>query len=349
MIYREAIHMLNTILEEKDPYTAGHSRRVAYYASKIAENLGLDTKEQTLAHETGLLHDVGKLLTPESILLKPKRFTKKELIIMQRHAIDSVKVIENISALKDHVPIVRHHHESFDGTGYPDRLRGDAIPLISRILCVADAFDAMTTNRIYKPRKTKNEALNELRRCSNTQFDPRVVDAALHFFETQKELTSVHQIPTSYHQEEYFAFFYKDKITTGYSSDYLNYFLMQRGENECICCYLIEIHHMHCYNDYYGWKAGNHLLKEIFLRLKLLFDHAPIFRIYGDDFVILNSHHMNVDTQEVKEKLCLGFEGIDISLTHFHLHDFSFRTWEDFEPYLHKKKNIKYLKGVVNL
>ena len=82
---------------------------------------------------------------------------------MQRHAIDSVKVIENISALKDHVPIVRHHHESFDGTGYPEQLRGDAIPLISRILCVADAFDAMTTNRIYKPRKTKNEALNELR------------------------------------------------------------------------------------------------------------------------------------------------------------------------------------------
>lgn len=333
----EVIEMLNTILEEKDSYTAGHCKRVAFYSSEIAAILSLNQEAQNTAYHVGLLHDIGKILTPEAILLKPKKLTKKEFHVIQRHVTDSERIVESITPFKHYLPLIRHHHEHYNGSGYPDRLKESEIPLISRILCVADAFDAITTNRIYKTRKTNTQAIDELNKYKGRQFDPHVVDAAVEFFKTFDDLSHINQLPESFIQEERFAFFYKDNITKAYNSEYLNHFLTHSKKRAAYsCCYLVELHHTHRYNTHYGWKAGNNLLKEITTRLKVLFREAMIFRVFGDDFILLCNHSLHVDTNAFAKRLSIGFHPIEISLTHFPFKEIPFKHWEEFEPFMHK-------------
>ena len=350
-LHHEVVEMLNTIMEEKDSYTAGHSKRVALYSSKIAHALGLDKEMQKVVYTSGLLHDIGKIVTPESILLKPKKLTKKEYAVIQRHATDSERILESIGNFRPYLSYIRHHHEFYNGQGYPDKLQGETIPLVSRILCVADAFDAMTTNRIYKPRKTNLEAIEELKKYAGEQFDPYIVDVANEFFKDNQELIDIHQNPQSEMQEARFAFYYKDKVSTAYSSEYLTYFLTQNKhiKTKFQCCYFIELHHVHQFNQEFGWKAGNSLLKKVVLRLKLLFDEALIFRIFGDDFILLSHHHINLDSDEIKEKLTLGFSPVKSTITYFSLDDFTFKSWEDFEPYLKMYKKKQKQKEVIKL
>lgn len=336
VIEHEVIEMFTTIIEEKDAYTAGHSKRVAMYSSKIAKSMGCSEHEQNMVYQSGLLHDIGKLLTPESILLKPRKFNRTEYAIIKNHSTDGEKMLSFISAFKLYMPIVRHHHEYFDGTGYPDGLKADAIPFLSRIIAIADAFDAMTTNRIYKPRKSITNAIKELQRCRGTQFDPLIVGIATQeVFSAYEEIDVTHQLPETYVQEERFAYFYKDTVTSAYSSEYLNYFLHNNHDSGRFrCCYLIQLHHVHQYNQNFGWKLGDKLLREVALRLKILFHTPFIFRIFGDDFVILNAVHVEIDETDVKEKISIGFNGIDVSVKHFTLKDFSLDAWENFENFL---------------
>jgi len=331
----EVLKMLNTILEEKDSYTADHCKRVACYSSEISSMLSLTKEEQMTAYHVGLLHDIGKILTPEVILLKPKKLTKKEFMVIQKHVIDSERIVSSIASFKPYLPLIRHHHEHYNGWGYPDRLKQEEIPLISRILCVADSFDAMTTNRIYKTRKTHSQAIDELNRCKGKQFDPHVVEASIAFFETFNDVSPTNQLPESFVQEERFAFFYKDNITKAYTSDYLNYFLTNAQKRaQFSCCYLIELHHTQNYNEQYGWKVGNNLLKEITARLRVLFQDALIFRVFGDDFILLCNHTLKIDHATSAKRLSIGLEPIEIRLTHFPFQEIPFQSWEDFEPYL---------------
>ncbi|MBV5279290.1 MAG: HD domain-containing protein, partial [Campylobacteraceae bacterium] len=149
MIQQEIIEMFSNLVEEKDVYTAGHSKRVAMYSAKLAEALGLSDEEQTTIYQAGLLHDVGKVLTPESILLKPRKFNHREYEIIKRHAIDGERIVSSFSAFAPFAKIILHHHERFDGNGYPEGLKGDEIPLLSRIMAVADVYDALTSQRVY--------------------------------------------------------------------------------------------------------------------------------------------------------------------------------------------------------
>lgn len=343
----ELIEMFNLIIEKKDTYTAGHSKRVAFYATKIAECLSLDEAMMDDIYQASLLHDIGKLIIPEAILLKPKKLTKKEYKIIQNHVADGIAILEKMTPCKPLIPYIKSHHERYDGRGYPEQLSGESIPLISRIICVADAFDAMTTERIYKPQKSLIEAIEELKICKNAQFDPIVVDAAVSFFETYEDLEKIHQMPTSILEEERFAFYFKDKITTAYSSEYLNYFLSNNSQYCHVCCYLIEVHSVMRYNKEFGWKVGNKMLKEMVSRLRALFNNAFVFRIFGDDFIVINREHINVDIEEVKERLATGYDFIKVSVTHFNLQDYSFKTWEDFEPYV--KTYLQREKGVIKL
>lgn len=336
----EVIEMLNTILEEKDSYTAGHCKRVAFYSSEIANILSLPQAEQTTAYHVGLLHDIGKILTPEVILLKPKKLTKREFHIIQKHVTDSERIVESITPFKHYLPLIRHHHEHYNGSGYPDKLKEEEIPLISRILCVADSFDAITTNRIYKPRKSNTEAIDELIKHKSKQFDPLVVDAAVEFFKNFNDLSHINQLPESFIQEERFAFFYKDNVTKAYTSEYLNHFLTHKKKRaQFSCCYLIELHHTQRYNEHYGWKAGNNLLKEMTARLKVMFRDALIFRVFGDDFILLCNHTLEVDSKTFAKRLCTGFHPIEIGLSHFPFREIPFKNWEDFEPYLTKRSS----------
>ena len=172
-----AMESLSATVDARDAYTAGHSRRVQQLALAIGRELGLSHVELDLLGHAALFHDIGKLAIPDSILLKPASLTEEEWALMQRHADEGARIIDRLGFLGDAVPAIRHHHERFDGTGYPDRLRGEEIPLGARIIHVADALDSMLTTRIYRAARPLDEALAELRRAAPTQFCPRCVAA----------------------------------------------------------------------------------------------------------------------------------------------------------------------------
>lgn len=335
MVQHEIIEMLTTMVEEKDIYTAGHSKRVAMYSAKISEALGLSELEQIRLYQAGLLHDIGKILTPKSILLKPRKFNRSEYTIIKRHSEDGARMLSQVSSLNEYITIVRHHHERYDGEGYPDGLKGDAIPFLSRIMAVADAFDAMTTNRIYKSRKTIESAISELKKCSGSQFDGKVVEASVNVFKGFKNIIQELQAPIDTICEERFSYYFKDVLTGAYSGEYLNYFLADNKVNHRFkCCFFIQLHHMHNYNERYGWKCGDDTLKEVSLRIKSLFHSAFVFRIFGDDFIVLNPLHVEIDSKEILYKLGVGFDGLEISLQHFDFDDNAINKWEHLENYL---------------
>ena len=172
-----AMESLSATVDARDAYTAGHSRRVQQLALAIGRELGLSQAELDLLGHAALFHDIGKLAIPDAILLKPASLTADEWDLMQRHADEGARIIDRLGFLNDAVPAIRHHHERFDGTGYPDRLHGEEIPLGARIIHVADALDSMLTTRIYRAARPATEALDELRRAAGTQFCPRCVAA----------------------------------------------------------------------------------------------------------------------------------------------------------------------------
>jgi diguanylate cyclase (GGDEF)-like protein/putative nucleotidyltransferase with HDIG domain len=172
-----AMESLSATVDARDAYTAGHSRRVQQLALAIGRELGLSQAELDLLGHAALFHDIGKLAIPDSVLLKPATLTDEEWSLMQKHADEGARIIDRLGFLNDAVPAIRHHHERFDGTGYPDRLKGEEIPLGARIIHVADALDSMLTTRIYRAARPAAEALDELRKAAGTQFCPRCVSA----------------------------------------------------------------------------------------------------------------------------------------------------------------------------
>jgi putative nucleotidyltransferase with HDIG domain len=177
---KELLELFVQTVEFRDPYTSGHSQRVRRFSRIIAEVIELPAKEIELVSKAALLHDVGKIheiFAP--ILMKPGRLTPEERAIMELHPIKSAELVAKISELQDIVPAVRHHHENWDGTGYPDRLKGKEIPLGSRIIMFADTIDAMTTDRPYRKALGEAEVRSELVKFRGIQFDPQICDALL--------------------------------------------------------------------------------------------------------------------------------------------------------------------------
>jgi putative nucleotidyltransferase with HDIG domain len=172
-----AMESLSATVDARDAYTAGHSRRVQQLALAIGRELGLSQAELELLGHAALFHDIGKLGIPDAILLKPSGLTDDEWVIMASHAEEGASIINRLGFLSDAVPAIRHHHERFDGQGYPEGLGGEDIPLGARIIHVADAFDSMLTTRVYRPARPAAEALVELRTNAGTQFCPRCVGA----------------------------------------------------------------------------------------------------------------------------------------------------------------------------
>jgi putative nucleotidyltransferase with HDIG domain len=177
--YRGTALLLGEMLEADDQYTGGeHSKGVVALALLVGRELDLDATEERRLEFGALLHDVGKIRVPDEILNKPGKLTEEEWAIVRRHPEDGQQMLDRVGgALSEVGAIVRSHHERWDGGGYPDGLAGTDIPLGSRIISVCDAFSAMTTTRSYRPARPVAEALAELRACSGTQFDPRVVSA----------------------------------------------------------------------------------------------------------------------------------------------------------------------------
>ena len=175
----EALHGLLRLQAIKSPGTAAHAARCAQYARALAEQLRLPPDETEAIRVAALLHDLGKIEIPDSILQKPGPLTEKEWQSMRQHPVLSQRALAQLGGFSDVLPLVRHHHERFDGCGYPDGLSGEDIPSGSRLILVIDAFDAMTSDRPYRQAMSVANAAKELVRCSGSQFDPRVVRAFL--------------------------------------------------------------------------------------------------------------------------------------------------------------------------
>ena len=181
----EAIESLNATVDAKDPYTAGHSARVQRIAVAVAEEVGLPLERLDAVRFGGLFHDIGKIAVPDSILSKAGTLDDDEYDVIKRHPVDGADIISHFSRLHEAVPLIRHHHERWDGDGYPDQLAGEDIPLEACVVGLADAWDAMTTDRPYRPALTVEQAAAEVRRCRGTQFSPLVVDAFFAAFRRQ--------------------------------------------------------------------------------------------------------------------------------------------------------------------
>ena len=184
----EAIETLNATVEAKDPYTAGHSQRVQRIALAVGTAMDLDPGRLDALRYGGLLHDIGKLAVPDAVLTKPDRLNDAEYTLVKEHSEQGARIVGKLGRLHDAVPIIRHHHERWDGAGYPSALSGEEIPLESAIVGLADAWDAMTTTRPYHRALKFEEAIAEIREGRGTQFSPAVVDAFLAVMRTQPGL-----------------------------------------------------------------------------------------------------------------------------------------------------------------
>jgi putative nucleotidyltransferase with HDIG domain len=174
-MFVQTLTTLADTIDLRDPYTAGHSKRVAAYSKLLAEDLGLTVHDVEQIESGALMHDIGKVGVPDAVLFKPGALDADERMLIRGHPVIGAGILRGLPTMSEVVPCILHHHERVDGTGYPDGLCGEAIPLGARIIAVADAFDAMTTDRPYRRGLTVDAAVAELLAQEGTQFDRRCV------------------------------------------------------------------------------------------------------------------------------------------------------------------------------
>ncbi len=195
-LFYKTIKSIASALDAKDPYTHGHSMRVTLYSIILAKELNIPQAQLEMIETAGLLHDIGKIAIPESILCKPGKLTDDEFLIMKTHPINSEKLIASIKKLDDIVPGIKHHHERWDGRGYPDNLQGENIPYHARIIALADTYDAMTSTRSYRKALDHEIAIAEIEKCAGSQFDPNL---AKEFIAIQDIIKAAKENPEEYY------------------------------------------------------------------------------------------------------------------------------------------------------
>jgi putative nucleotidyltransferase with HDIG domain len=180
------LETLADLIDLRDPYVLGHSQQVTHHAVLMAEKLGLDAQHVQMIHKACLLHDLGKLGIPSAILSKPTPLSEPEFRVMKNHPVMGASLLSKNPSLRSLIPIVRHHHERYDGQGYPDGLQGENIPFEARIVAVADSIDAMSSNRVYRQALSREAIIAELKRNAGVQFDPQVVTIAIDLLKNGK-------------------------------------------------------------------------------------------------------------------------------------------------------------------
>lgn len=296
--YEEFIEALVNMIEQRDSYTAGHTKRVAEYSELIAREMGVDESDIKKLVKAAKLHDIGKVVTPDSVLLKPGSLTKLEYELIKEHVGAGFQVLSNIASYKELAQIVIYHHERYDGSGYPNGVKGENIPLFGHILAVADSFDAMTTNRIYKPRKSVEESLKELEELGGVWYHPDVVKAVVKVLANIQIDVGIDQMAdTSMLEKERLSYFFKDRLTKLYNEDYLTVVLSGRsGVAVPSCLTVVSLSNFTRYNKEHTWEGGNALLVELADYLTESVGGALVFRIHGDRFVIADH---DVDINEI--------------------------------------------------
>ena len=316
----QLMQMLSTTIEAKDEYTKGHSHRVAEYSVLIARELGWNEKELSNLKNAAHLHDIGKIAIPDTILNKPSKLSEEEFSIIKEHTIIGANILKNISLI-DHVQeIVRNHHERYDGNGYPDGLKGKEIPLHARIVAVADSYDAMSSQRIYRNQLPPEKIIQELENNKGTQFDPEITDIFLkllredriHVKEDHLSITENTQIPEAEIEMSQFISDIMSTIRTQKAKENLDFLtgLPNRNKGEQAIAQLMK-HHSGCLvfmdmdnlktiNDIYGHKAGDRVLKLLGNLLLEYSSECLVCRLGGDEFLLFMP---NADQNIVLQKL----------------------------------------------
>ncbi|MCC6929894.1 MAG: diguanylate cyclase [Gemmatimonadaceae bacterium] len=293
--------------ESKDRYTQGHCERVADLSCRIAAAAGLDEKELLWFRIGALLHDVGKLIVPSEVLNKPGRLTKEEWELMKRHPIAGVELLSQVEFPWDILPIVRSHHECWDGTGYPDGLVGEETPLVARIVCLADVYDALTTERSYKRALSHNDALDVMKRDAGRQFDPALFALFERLVRDPSSAASA-ESPTGDAGRERRGRPALDELT-GLPTrrtfvDAARVQLAAATEGAPLALAVIDVDHFKGVNDSFGHLTGDNVLEVVAQVLGEVVRARDVAGRYaGDEFVILLPDTDALEAQRVGERL----------------------------------------------
>lgn len=299
--YEETILSLVDMIEKRDPYTAGHTRRVAHYCELIARQLGCSAAEIEKLKRAAALHDIGKIVIPDAVLLKPGTLTPLEYELIKQHAEEGYQTLNRIDMYKELAEIMRSHHERENGSGYPRGLTSEQIPRLSKIMAVADSFDAMVSNRIYKSHgEGVAVALAELRQAAGELFAPDVVAAACEVLRDVVPPLIADQMPKTPLEHQRFAYFFDDPLTGAHNASYLQILLRNGLPRHLVQAYVVLLHHFSALNLDSGWAAGNQALAGFAAVLIARYPDALVFRVMGDDFVLLASKPLLIDGDQLK-------------------------------------------------
>lgn len=302
----QTIKTLSVTVETKNVYTNGHSQRVADYSALIAGALGWDDKRINNLRNAAYMHDVGMIGIPDSIVNKPTRLTEEEYAIIQRHTLIGADILKDITLIEHVAEVAHYHHERYDGTGYPEGLAGEEIPIEARIVAVADSYDAMNSKRIYRNALEKEKIIEELESCSGTQFDPVITELFVRLIREGKVDTAL--LPAEPigeskmdHYESETTKFISDIMSTMQSqedSDSYDFLtgLPVRSKGEILIAQMMQEHdgglvfvdmdNLKKLNDVYGHKAGDRALKLLGNILKDAGDNSIACRLGGDEFLL---------------------------------------------------------------
>lgn len=347
-LQRMTFQTINTIantIDAKDEYTKGHSYRVAMYSQMLARELGMSEEEVKNVHAVALLHDIGKIGVPDSILNKPGRLTDEEYAIMKKHPSIGAEILKDINILDGLDIGAKYHHERFDGRGYPDGLKGGDIPYIAKIIGIADAYDAMSSNRIYRKRFSDEKILEEIEKCRGTQFDPDVADAFIRLLK-EKRLSNLspdiveEKKKTNVDVEALSMDDWKDILDERSNERSLLERLGQPKNIEAVivqelktgdgCFFLIDLDNIGMVNEKYGFHRGDYYLSIIAQTLIDYKEKLYVSRIDGDEFLcylpnvasiidaetyvmdLMNTLHTTLKKHDEREKITLSV-GVSLS------------------------------------
>lgn len=297
LVMIQAITTVANTIDAKDDYTKGHSIRVAHYSEALARKLGWSEEEVQNIHYIALLHDIGKIGVPDSVLNKPFKLTNIEFELIKNHTIMGAEILKDIKMFKDVNIGARYHHERYDGKGYPNGLKGEEIPLVARIIGIVDSYDAMTSNRVYRKRLQDEVVKAELLKGRGTQFDPELIDKFMELLEEgnlQENIPEEDMVMPIFNSDKIYGGITKEESGYDTKMDYLTGLLgREQGEKEITeslrngsgCVMMIDLDNFRQLNEKYGHLAGDYVLKITADVLKEVSEKDIVCRMGGDEFL----------------------------------------------------------------
>lgn len=293
----ESITTVANTIDAKDDYTKGHSIRVAYYAEALARKIGWSEEDVQNIHYVALLHDIGKIGVPDSVLNKPFKLTNVEFELIKNHTVMGGEILKDIKMFPKVDIGAKYHHERYDGKGYPNGLKGEEIPLVARIIGIVDSYDAMASNRVYRKRLQDEIVKEELIRGRGTQFDPYLVDQFMELLEEgelQKNIPSEDMVMPIFNSDKIYDGITKEEMGLNSKVDYLTGLLgKEQGQKEITeslrngsgCVMVLDLDHFRNVNETYGHLTGDYILKLTADILKDVSEKDIVCRLGGDEFL----------------------------------------------------------------